>query len=269
MISTSKINATRSVHDSLYYSYHHYHILIGHSEPSPSLPKQDRSQTIKARIPITKEHTGQPTLPSTTMSDGYATKVVQLMLREYCTAHLREGAYHLPIYMINIYDSGFMTGNKKQVIPWGSLIKDPTSWIIAECIPDGFEWKDPSKIQVGEIFRLLDHWRDREDQGLDPLAWVLTSPLFKNTDRSSKDEQAFQSAKALDPHDSDEEVFVLSDSDAFDEEEDGEVVHKSSDHVFAVGGSSGDGRSADQEPLDMQTSDHIDSHSGESNISCP
>ena len=141
--------------------------------------------------------------------------------------------------------------------------------MIAECIPDGFEWKDPSKIQVGEIFCLLDHWRDREDQGLDPLAWVLTSPLFKNTDRSLKNVRAFQCAKALDPHDSDEEVFVLPDSDVFDEEEDGEVVHQSSDHVSAVGGSSGDGRSMDLEPLAMQTSDHIDGHSGESNISCP
>src|ERR1700735_3732086 len=249
--------------------YHHYHILIDHSEPPPSCPKQDRSQTIKSRIPIPKEHSGRPAIPSTTMSDGYATKVVQSMLREYCTAHLRESAYHLPIYMINIYKLGFMTGNKKQVIPWGSLIKDPTSWMIAECIPDGFEWKDPSKIHVGEVFRLLDHWRDREDQGLDPLAWVLTSPLFKNTDRSLKGVRPLRHAKALDPHDSDEEVFVLPNSEEVDEEDDGDTVHKSSDHVSAAAASSGDGRSTDLEPLAMQPSDHIDGPFGESDMSCP
>jgi hypothetical protein len=67
-------------------------------------PKQDQSQTIKARIPIPKEHSGRPALPSTTMSDGYATKVVQSMLREYCIAHIRESSYHLPICMINIFE---------------------------------------------------------------------------------------------------------------------------------------------------------------------
>ncbi|KAH9177961.1 hypothetical protein EDB89DRAFT_1902049 [Lactarius sanguifluus] len=69
------------------------------------------------------------------MSDGYKAKVVQSLLRDYCTAHI----YH-------------------------------------------FEWKDPSKIQIGEVFRILDHWRHRQDQGIGPLMWVLTSPLFDNMD---------------------------------------------------------------------------------------
>jgi hypothetical protein len=73
-----------------------------------------------------------------------------------------------------------MTGKKKLVIPWGALVKDPSSWIDEDCIPEMFEWKDPSKIQIAEAFRLLDHWRDREDQGLDPLIWVRTCPLFED-----------------------------------------------------------------------------------------
>jgi hypothetical protein len=190
-----------------------------------------------------------------------------------------------------------MTGNKKQLIPWGSLIKDPSSWMIAECIPDGFEWKDPSKIHVGEVFRLLDHWRDREDQGLEPLAWVPTSSLFKNTDTSSMGVRTFRHGKALDPHDSDEEVFVLPDSDELDDVKDGQMIHNLSDHVSAVGGSStddwqssdqdgeavqnpsnrvaaavgssGDGRPMDLKPLAMQSSDHVEDHFGESDFSCP
>lgn|ERR1700761_1830072 len=63
-----------------------------------------------------------------------------------------------------------MTGNKKQVIPWGSLlIKDPTSWMCAECIPDGFDWKDPSKIQVERSSVCLIIDVDCEDQGLETL----------------------------------------------------------------------------------------------------
>lgn len=48
-------------------------------------------------------------------------------------------------------------------------MKDPTSWIKEECIPDGFEWKDQSKIHKEEIFHLLDHWTAHQAEGLEPL----------------------------------------------------------------------------------------------------
>ena len=63
-------------------------------------------------------------------------------------------------------------------------MRDPTSWIDEECIPDGFEWKDPSKIHKAEIFHLLDHWRAHQDEGLKPLIWEPTSPLFKDTEKT-------------------------------------------------------------------------------------
>ena len=135
----------------------------------------------------------------------------------------------------------------------------------AECIPDGFEWKDPSKIHVGEVFRLLDHWRDREDQGLEPLVWIQTSPLFKNANPYAR---PVRCPEALDPHDSDEEVFVLPDSDEPDEEEDGQAIQTPIDHVSAFGGSSTDERSTDLEAQALQTSTPIDGNFGESNISC-
>ena len=98
----------------------------------------------------------------------------------------------------------------------------------AECIPGGFEWKDSSKIHVGEVFCLLDHWRDRKDQGLEPLIWIQTSPLFKNTNPYV---QPVRCPKALDRHDSVEEVSVLSDCDEPDEEEDSQEIHTPIDHV--------------------------------------
>ena len=141
--------------------------------------------------------------------------------------------------------------------------------MLAECIPEGFEWKNPSKIQFGEVFHLLDHWRDHKDQGLESLAWVPTSPLFRNTNPSLKEVWPFCHAKALDPHDSDEEVFVLPSSDGIDEEKDAGMVPKPSENVAAVGQSSGDGSPTDLEHLAMQSSDQVDSPYGESNISCP
>ena len=160
-----------------------------------------------------------------------------------------------------------MTGKKKQVIPWGSFVKDPTSWMIAECIPIGFEWKDPSKIKIGEIFCLLDHWRDHEDQGLEPLVWSPTSPLFMDIDQSLKNAQTIHLADALEPQDLDEEVFILPHSDKFDEEENDERVCEPSEHASTIWGISGDRAPIDVEPLAMQMSDQLESDLGESNIS--
>src|SRR6201996_5855093 len=134
----------------------------------------------------------------------------------------------------------------------------------AECIPGGFEWKDPSKIHVGEVLHLLDHWRDHEDQGLEPLVWVQTSPLFKYTNPYVR---PVRCTKALDPHNSDEEVFVLPDSDECDVEENGQAIHNPVDHASAFGGSSSDERSTDLDALAMQASTHIEGAFGECNIS--
>jgi len=204
------------------------HIIKLFPEPIESPPKKDHSKTITTKIPIPMELSGYPELPTTTMSDGYKTKVVQSMLREYCTAHMRTSYFNKFLGIPNTYPSGFLTGKKMQIIPWGALVKDPSSWILDESIPDGFEWKDPSKIQIGEIFRLLDHWRDRKDQGLNPIIWVPTCPLFQDMDQSSKRVWNLWQARALDPQDSDEEVFVLplsmeSDDERQDESEENDT----------------------------------------------
>ena len=56
-----------------------------------------------AFTPLFSQHM-KPTLPSTTMSGGYATKVVQSMLEEYCIAHIHECSDHLPICMLTILE---------------------------------------------------------------------------------------------------------------------------------------------------------------------
>ncbi|KAH9040940.1 hypothetical protein EDB85DRAFT_1886610 [Lactarius pseudohatsudake] len=87
--------------------------------------KKDRSRTLNIPIRIVFDKDGCPELPKVTMFNGYKAKVVQSLLREYCTAHIR-----------------LVTRNKKRIIPWGVLVKDPSSWIFDECIPKDFVWKD-------------------------------------------------------------------------------------------------------------------------------
>ena len=122
--------------------------------------------------------------------------------------------------MHNMYELGFLTGIKTQTIPWGSIVKDPSSWITEESVPHGFQWKDPSKIQMGEIFRLLDHWRDRQDQGLDHLIWVPTCPLFQGNDIHSEQLQDFQQPTGPQYNSSsDNETFIIPQSDGSSNDE--------------------------------------------------
>ena len=96
---------------------------------------------------------------------------------------------------------------------------DPSSWIEKECTPEGFEWKDPSKIRIGEIHRLLDHWRDCIARGLQGLIWVPTCPLFQDEDNAPVQRRQFRQAIALPEDNSDDEVFILPQSDEVEEDE--------------------------------------------------
>ncbi|KAI9433711.1 hypothetical protein H4582DRAFT_2060689 [Lactarius indigo] len=175
-------------------------------------PKKDNSRTIQSPIPLVFDADGCPELPTVTQRHGYKAKIVQSLLRDYCTAHIR-----------------YVTGKPTLTIPWGSLVKDPSSWIRDECIPDGFEWKDPSKIQIGEVFRLLYHWSDRQDKGIDPLMWVSTSPLFSNLEDSPRPMRSVRRARKQQSPASDEECFILPASRDSDQEDDITDAEDSSD----------------------------------------
>jgi hypothetical protein len=59
---------------------------------------------------------------------------------------------------------------------------NPTSWIEEECYLSGFQWGDPSKIKLDQVFELLDHWRQREDAGLTPLIWNRSCVLLADVE---------------------------------------------------------------------------------------
>src|ERR1700675_4466219 len=96
---------------------------------------------------------------------------------------------------------------------------DPSSWIDSECTPDGFEWKDPSKIRIGEVHRLLEHWRDRIGRSLQGLVWVPSCPIFQDEDKAPSHGRRFRQALDLPQDDSDEEVFILPQSDDIEEDD--------------------------------------------------
>ena len=71
-------------------------------------------------------------------------------------------------------------------LPWAKVIKNPTAWIDEECYPAGFEWADPSKIRIGKVFELLDHWRQRRQSGLDPIIWNRSCEILADCDESAE-----------------------------------------------------------------------------------
>ena len=88
--------------------------------------------------------------------------------------------------MYNTGTLGYVSGKPKVIIPWAKLCQDPSSWIKPECAPDKFQWADPSKIRIGDVFRLLDHWRQRQAHGLRPLIWSSSCPLLEDAEQQSE-----------------------------------------------------------------------------------
>ncbi|KAH9011565.1 hypothetical protein EDB84DRAFT_1569679 [Lactarius hengduanensis] len=127
--------------------------------------QKDPSRTIKIPVQITTNATGEPEIPSIVKGDGHQTKVVQTALRGYCTAHIR-----------------FISGKPYATIPWAKLSTTPTAWIQEECYPPGFKWADPSKIRLNDVHDLLIYWRQRKEDGLDPLIWNPSCELLADSD---------------------------------------------------------------------------------------
>ncbi|KAH9012689.1 hypothetical protein EDB85DRAFT_2158821 [Lactarius pseudohatsudake] len=131
-----------------------------------ALTKKDLSRTIKIPVQITtNKKTGEPEIPSIVKGGGHQTKVVQTALRGYCTAHIR-----------------FISGKPYATIPWAKLSTTPTAWIQEECYPPGFKWADPSKIRLNDMHDLLIYWRQRKEDGLDPLIWNPSCELLADSD---------------------------------------------------------------------------------------
>jgi hypothetical protein len=133
----------------------------------------------------------------------------------------------LSIAVVHICALGFISGKKKAIIPWAKVSMDPTSWINEECYPSGFQWADPSKIRVGQVFDLLGHWRQREAAGLSPLIWNHTCDLLADVEPRSTCAQD-RRQRPSDEDDSEEEDFgnelrQISETDS-------EVHHSPSPH---------------------------------------
>ncbi|KAI9437857.1 hypothetical protein BJY52DRAFT_1230006 [Lactarius psammicola] len=150
-------------------------------------------KTVKPPISIHIKSNGCPDVPAITNADGYNAKAVQVVLQDYITTHIR-----------------YVSGKKKATIPWAKLSQDPSSWIKPEY---------PSKLRVGDVFDLLQHWRQRKQDHLEPLIWVSSCPLLKDVEQPSKHRQALKRRQGHDTdvggsnHSSDSESGSTSSSD--------------------------------------------------------
>ena len=104
----------------------------------------------------------------------------------------------------------YVSGRKKVKIPWGKICEDPSSWIQPECVPNGFQWADPSKIRIGDIFPLFEHWREQQKHHLSPLIWVPTCPFLRNASPSFEDWQQYNSNNSIPSSSSDDDNSEFS-----------------------------------------------------------
>ncbi|KAI9430761.1 hypothetical protein H4582DRAFT_2063414 [Lactarius indigo] len=131
--------------------------------------EKNHARTLKAPVQITTDVTGEPEIPSIVKGGGHQAKVVQTVLRDYCTAHIR-----------------FISGKCNLTIPWAKLSTAPTAWIEEECYPPGFQWADPSKIRLDDVHDLLIYWRQQKEDGLTPLIWNPSCELLAEAEKTSE-----------------------------------------------------------------------------------
>jgi hypothetical protein len=184
------------------------------------LPK-DPSKSKGHNIPVPLDSAGVPILPHITMQqvpNPYKTRDVQDLVMDYMNLDLGMLSSYFQKASSNIYVLEQITGIAKSVA-WKDMSKDPPSFLLEECYPKDFEWMHPSKIRIGEAFRLLDHWRSRIDNRQEPLIWVTSSKLFENVHRPLP--QARTSRQhPVQVESSDGERFSLPHSSEIDEDED-------------------------------------------------
>jgi hypothetical protein len=159
---------------------------------------------------------------------------------------------------------GYVSGRKKEIIPWAKLCQDASSWIKPECTPDGFQWADPSKIRINDVFRLLDHWRQRQEHQLEPLIWVSSCPLLQGVEQPSEHNRGRR--RRQDHHFSltdDEGSEGSSDSSSFDGKSDNEAGANSEDSTDPRSNNRADPKSdentsmhGEQEDADMTSPPH-------------
>lgn len=124
--------------------------------------------------------------------------------------------------MCNTGILGYVSGKAKVTIPWSKLCEDPSSWIEPECVPDGFQWADPSKLRIGEVFRLLEHWRQRTEHRLKPLIWVSSCALLEDVEKPLEHRRGQQHSQGYRAHPTNAESSKdSSDSDADPRYDDG------------------------------------------------
>jgi hypothetical protein len=96
-----------------------YGDLTMHTDPIEGAEEEEDPEKMKSKpIPVLLDADGFPELPPTMSNDPYKTKMVQSMLREYCTAHVCE--LHCNLFIdtdiSNLCEEGFITGKKTKFI---------------------------------------------------------------------------------------------------------------------------------------------------------
>jgi hypothetical protein len=55
------------------------------------------------------------------------------------------------------------SGNKKASVPWGSLLGKEAEYVDSEYLPEGFTFKEPSKVNKAVTYAWLKFWFDRQE----------------------------------------------------------------------------------------------------------
>ena len=76
--------------------------------------------------------------------------------------------------------------------------------MLEEFYPEDFSWADPSKLRTAQVFQLLDHWRQHEQDGMAPIKWNplcrVFAPMTIRAQRCQKPSSSSEPDAPLEEH---------------------------------------------------------------------
>lgn len=165
--------------------------------------------TEKVHVDLHKD--GWPIIPHPAVN--YSSRELVPFFRAFVNASYSEAFQTLQLLQIlTLYLGHYLNTERSLHCPWRKVADDPLHYIADDCLPDPAEFPyDPAKASKEALVKLLRHWLQQQDKGLQPLLFIAAEHAIERS-QSKKSKAKMCAPKPWVSDSSDEEGTVLTSS---------------------------------------------------------
>jgi hypothetical protein len=144
-------------------------------------PQQPSRKKKEPPFQLEFDDDGTPILPDPDADDGMAVGPMCQAIRQFLTAHYRGSLFLLQYSHVSHPSSAELSsGNKKASVPWGFLLGKETEYVDSEYLPEGFAFKEPSKVTKAVTREWLKFWFGRQEDPQTATVFAFKGVKGKN-----------------------------------------------------------------------------------------